>query len=39
MMLLSPAAIANNFKSKPGETIAAGPHPEDGQVDGLGMWR
>jgi hypothetical protein len=31
--VLSPAAIANNFKSKPGEPIAAGPHPEDGQVD------
>ena len=31
--VLSPAAIANNFKSKPGEPIAAGPYPEDGQVD------
>ncbi|HRS13271.1 MAG TPA: discoidin domain-containing protein, partial [Sedimentisphaerales bacterium] len=31
--VLSPAAIANNFKSKPGEPIAAGPYPADGQVD------
>ncbi len=31
--VLSPAAIANNFKSKPGNQTASAPRPEDGQVD------
>ncbi len=31
--VLSPAAIANNFRSKPGAPTAADPVPADGQVD------
>jgi len=31
--VLSPAAIATNFVSKPGDPIAASPDPEDGQID------
>jgi len=31
--VLSPAAIANNFKSKPGNQTASGPHPDDDEVE------
>ncbi len=31
--VLSPAAIANNFRSKPGAPTAADPCPSDGQID------
>jgi len=31
--VLSPEAIASNFVSKPGDPIAAGPVPEDEQID------
>ncbi|MGE5296129.1 MAG: LamG-like jellyroll fold domain-containing protein, partial [Solirubrobacterales bacterium] len=31
--VLSPAAIANNFKSKPGNQTASAPLPADGQTD------